>query len=292
MTYSQPSAPVLSFDTLHNRLRLTGTLTTRTGMRIGVGRDTDVAGHDLPVIRNAAGQPFIPGSSFKGVLRSQVEALLRGLSSDSTIQREKLACMVLIPHERCIPDSRLKAWREANKSSDELSDLIIQKSCMTCQTFGSTWLASHIALSDMPVNSTYWFGQFEIRTGVALERDTATARQGMLYNFETVPPGTPFHFTLEADNLTDWQKGLLWLALQPFVRGEGRIGGATSRGLGQMELTNAQWYLWESDGTPTSVIQLLSEGLTPLDNETDKPKAWRKALRYKLEEVCNAQDAR
>lgn len=276
---------LLAFDSLHNRLRVTGQLRSHTGLRIGVGRDTDVAAHDLPVMRNAAGRPFIPGSSLKGVLRVHLEALLRGLSPDSNVQQHDLACMVLIAQERCIPDETIKEWRDS-KTPHEISDLVLKHSCLACQTFGSTWLASHIAVRDLPVQSDYWFGQFEVRTGVALDRDTATAREGMLYNFEIVPPGTQFQLVIEGDNLTDWQKGLLWLGLQPFVRGEARLGGATSRGLGQVELADLTWQLWENDGTPLNLINFLSDGLPEVVPPTE---TWKKALQQKLEELLNAQ---
>lgn len=281
----QKNDSVLTFETLQNRMKIQGKLWTRTGLRIGVGRDTDVAGHDLPVMRNAAGQPFIPGSSLKGVLRSHIEALLRGLSADNKVQQHHLACMVLIAQERCIPDETIKGWRET-KSAAQISELVLKDSCLACQTFGSTWLASHIAVRDLPVQSDYWFGQFEVRTGVALDRDTATAREGMLYNFEIVPPGTQFRLVIEGDNLTDWQKGLLWLGLQPFVRGEARLGGATSRGLGQVELADLSWLLWENDGTPLSLINFLSDGLPEIVPPTE---TWKKALQQKLQEVLNAQ---
>jgi len=289
-TNDQPA--IWGFDSLHNRWRITGDLITRTGMRIGVGRDTDVAGHDLPVMRDAIGRPFIPGSSLKGVLRSSIEALLRGLSDEPEVQRKQLACMVLQSRERCITNEQMKKWRQSDDeqrlsalSSEEISENVLNHSCMVCQTFGSTWLASHIAIRDLPVKAEYWFGQFEVRTGVSLDRDTGTAGRGLLYSFETVPAGAYFELEIEADNLTDWQKGLLWLGLQPFTRGYGRIGGATSRGLGQTQLTNLQWHGWESNGTAANVIKFLSDGLLPVEPPVE---TWRTALTEKLEEIIHA----
>ena len=109
----------LGFDALQSRLLFTGKLIARTGLRIGAGRDTDVAGHDLPVMRDANGYPFIPGASFKGVLRAQIEALLRGLSDDASTQRRKLACYVLERRQRCIPDDTIREWR-ATMDAEEI----------------------------------------------------------------------------------------------------------------------------------------------------------------------------
>ncbi len=58
------------------RIRVvTGTLTTVTGLRIGGSQETmEISGLDNPIIRNPANaEPFIPGSSLRGKLRSLAE---------------------------------------------------------------------------------------------------------------------------------------------------------------------------------------------------------------------------
>src|SRR3712207_4109207 len=70
------------FDTFKNRLEIIGTLRTITALRISAGRSTEPIGTDLPVIKDALGQPLIPGSSFKGALRSRLESFLRGIDSN------------------------------------------------------------------------------------------------------------------------------------------------------------------------------------------------------------------
>lgn len=276
----------LGFETLRSRLRFRGDLVTRAGLRIGVGRDTDVAGRDLPVIRDANGRPFIPGSSFKGVLRAAIESLLRGLSDAPEVQRQKLACYVLERDGRCIPDKIMKNWRETITKPQDLAKQVLENSCLVCRTFGSTWLASHVAVGDLTVAPALWFGQFEVRQGVSLDRDTETAREGQLYSFETVPPGTRFALEIEADNLLPWQRGLLLLGLQPFMRGEAGLGGARSRGLGLVELQEREWSGWElGESRAKSVLALLGEGLRPIATETRE--AWGHALRAKLEETAH-----
>lgn len=62
---------------LYGRVILTGTIRALSGLRIG-GSTTnlEIGGVDLPVIRNIAnGQPYIPGSSLKGKMRSLAEKL-------------------------------------------------------------------------------------------------------------------------------------------------------------------------------------------------------------------------
>lgn len=283
---SEQSSQAYSFETLRQRLRFRGQLVTRTSLRIGAGRDASISGTDLPVMRDVYDRPFIPGSSFKGVLRSSLEAVLRGLV-DGELNQRRLACVPLVDEQRCISTETKRGWEQERGAVPPLAERILQASCLICQTFGSAWLASHIAVRDLTVDPSIWFGQFEVRQGVSLDRDTETAREGLLYDFETVPPGTQFYLEIEADNLVDWQKGLLWLGLQPFIRGEQAMGGARSRGLGLVEVLEGDWAEWIGDpGRPESVIAFLSRGLQRIDRA--EIETWQASLRARLEEVAGA----
>lgn len=63
---------------LLGKFHLTSTLIVKTGLHIGGGGETlDIGGLDKPVIRDPlTKQPYIPGSSIKGKLRSILERLL------------------------------------------------------------------------------------------------------------------------------------------------------------------------------------------------------------------------
>jgi CRISPR-associated protein Csm3 len=63
---------------LLGKIRITSTLTVETGLHIGGGGETlDIGGLDKPVIRDPITQnPYIPGSSIKGKLRSILERWL------------------------------------------------------------------------------------------------------------------------------------------------------------------------------------------------------------------------
>jgi CRISPR/Cas system CSM-associated protein Csm3 (group 7 of RAMP superfamily) len=102
----------------------------------------------------------------------------------------------------------------------------------------------------------------------------------LLYSFETVPPGTRFMLEIEADNLQDWQKGLLWLAVQPLLRGEVSLGGARSRGLGQVELVGDAWSIWERDpdNRLDSLRKLLAEEQFVAELPTEMTNHWREAF--------------
>lgn len=279
---SMPQTQSNAFDRLESRIRITGTLAVTTALRIGSGGDTGVSSTRLPVMRDTFDRPFIPGASFKGTLRSLLESIVRGLGTTQQQQRQ-LACMVLTSDDRCIPDKRIEEWRKDKKnSSRKLSELVYENSCLLCQTFGSPWLASHVAISDLLVDSELWYGQFEVRQGVAIGRDTETAANSLLYDFEVVPAETRFAVEIACDNLAEWQRGLLWLGLQRFVAGEVAIGGGRSRGLGRVKLESPVWVGWELGGNPiASVLDLLSKPWQPIAAET-MPERWRTALEARL----------
>src|SRR5688572_7313823 len=157
--------PVDDFHTLKQRLRLTGTLTTRTGLRIGSGDAGELDAVDLPVLRDALGYPFIPGSSLKGSLRSTVEALLRGaaaspgtgLWSCDPFGGEKDAQRACGYHP---PEGRAK--------------VDLGNHCAVCRLFGSHLVASHVRFSDAMLSASARENPrapVEIRDGVAIDRD-------------------------------------------------------------------------------------------------------------------------
>src|SRR5438874_9033495 len=71
--------PVNRYE-LHNRYVITGKLVMLTAFHIGTGASRLTASSsDSPVVLTPEGVPFIPGSSFKGTLRSTVEKLVPSL---------------------------------------------------------------------------------------------------------------------------------------------------------------------------------------------------------------------
>src|SRR5689334_19752419 len=107
------------FEKFDNRVKLSGKLTALTALRIGAGRATGVKGTDLPVVRDAIGLPYIPGSSFKGSLRSSVESLVRSVS-----QKPNAACNPVNQDEWCL------------KSAEGFTDQEVEeKTCLVCSVF-------------------------------------------------------------------------------------------------------------------------------------------------------------
>ena len=216
----------LSFDRLINRFRVTGQLEAVSGFRVGAGKSLDAAATDQPVMRDALGQPFIPGSSVKGALRSSLEAILHGLD-----RQDLKACDIFAA--RCVGDSAEDKGRSDGGQPIPFGD-VLKRSCTACNLFGSSFIAGRVFIHDLPCCKPD--AATEVRDGVGIHRDLGTAQQGIKYDVEVVPAGTRFELEILLENVYDFQLALLLQCLDMLHRGEILIGGLTSRGLGKVRL--------------------------------------------------------
>src|SRR5947207_13795144 len=92
---------------LRNRYVFGGLLVMQTAFHIGGGRVT-TSNSDSPVVLTPDQKPFIPGSSFKGSLRSTVEKLAPGLPGFSTC--------ALIEYTR-------EEWEAEEKNGRDIEDI-------------------------------------------------------------------------------------------------------------------------------------------------------------------------
>lgn len=280
------SEPISSFAALHNRLTVSGMLEAKTAMRIGAGRDIEVMGNDLPVLRDARGRPIIPGASLKGAFRARLEALIRTVRPDQALDLNQLEARV----------QELRAWRAEDQTMQELraQRKVVEadrhytqhvRGILTLidRTFGAPWIAGRVFFRDAPVDETLWFDQFEVRNGVAIDRDTETVSDSKLYDYEVVPAGTRFLFSLTAENLRAWQLGMLLLGLAPWQRAEVQIGGFRSRGLGHVGLigpggqTAPELRFVKVCGVE-SVLALLGNADAPKPVTDEQSRRWRAAF--------------
>jgi CRISPR/Cas system CSM-associated protein Csm3 (group 7 of RAMP superfamily) len=205
------------FDTFKNRLEITGSLTTVTALRMSAGRSTEPIGSDLPVIKDALGKPLIPGSSFKGALRSRLESFLRGI--DPTLAED--------PANYTTPtrNNQVKGLKEKYKNNDlDLTQQLIDLTDHIGSLFGTPWIASKFQVRDLTVQPE-------------------TAADGKLYDYQVVPAATPFDFKAVVENAHDWELGLLMIGLHQFETEQIPLGGGRSRGLGvvKLEIDKMRW---------------------------------------------------
>jgi CRISPR/Cas system CSM-associated protein Csm3 (group 7 of RAMP superfamily) len=83
----------VDFSTFASRLHFKGQLVFTSAMRIGAEKSLAVDTPDTPVLRDATGLPYIPGSSFKGALRSYVESIARAFQARDDVADCNLACI-------------------------------------------------------------------------------------------------------------------------------------------------------------------------------------------------------
>lgn len=259
------------FHALRRRVRLSGQLVTRTGLRIGAGQHGDADAVDLPVLRDADGYPFIPGASIKGVVRSTVESLVRGLGHP---EREAAvhawwACNPTVPKGGC---------GDLGRGDREAVDLTPH--CVVCRLFGSHLLSSHVRFSDALALDRDEPPPIELRDGVGIDRDLRTVSGALKYDFQVVAPGTRFGLEVFVDNGEDWMLGLLAVAFDQLDHGFAALGGFTSRGLGRVNLGWSELLEVEPAGL------LAGKTFEPVRGAEVESRftTWRRALTQAVEE--------
>lgn len=240
------------FDTFKNRLEITGRLTTITALRISAGRSSEPIGSDLPVIKDALGHPLIPGSSFKGAMRSRLESFLRGINPN-------LAANPAIEDEWSITSQQMRQLKIDYDNDLALTEKIISETDLISLLFGSPWIASKFQVRDLTVVNDTWFGQYQERDGVAIDRDTETAADGKLYDFQVVPAATQFEFKAVVENAEPWELGLLMIGLHQFETEQIPLGGGRSRGLGVVKLDIEKMSWLDVNNDPEKLLTYLQE---------------------------------
>jgi CRISPR-associated RAMP protein (TIGR02581 family) len=253
------------FDIFKNRLELTGTLTTITALKIGAGRSIEVTDPDVPVIKDANGHPLIPGSSFKGALRSRLEGFLRGIDSRFANDPSELSSAVWMNQVKAIKQAAEAVKNDHDRDiriTNQLKGITDKASFL----FGAPWLAGKLQIRDLTVQkddsgNVNWFGQYQERDGVAIDRDTETAADKRKYDFQVVPAGTIFDFKAAAENLEEAELGLLMLGLTQFENEMISLGGGRSRGLGVVKLDLTEM-IWVNPQNRDELLQYMQDLVT------------------------------
>ncbi len=229
---------------LRNRYKFTGQVVMKTALHIGGGRNT-LSPSDSPVVLTAEGIPFIPGSSYKGALRSTVEKLTPNLPaaftscglielSDKEI-KEKLQA-----DEFVCSTSRQKYFADKIRENPDDRQKILNEAldglCSTCRLFGSPFAAALINVNDLYMPEAEKSDIIQIRDGVAIDRDSEKAKDRLKYDFEVVPSTSAFELEMMLENADEQDVQLICVGLSEYVNGYGAIGGLRSRGLGACRL--------------------------------------------------------
>ena len=249
---------------LQGRIRIKGTISCRTALHIGSGEGGE-ANSDMGILRDPQGEPFIPGSSLKGVFRSTAESMADLINLEACFLSEasgvscasadqKLSKRVLKEIGSMQRDGRTK----------DLEEYVAGNTCDVCKLMGSPLAAGKMSFRDAGI--MVWAELVEIRDGVCIDRDAGTAIKGAKYDYEVLPRGATFKFEIAVENPNGNDKALIAAVLLDWKRSF-RLGGMTSRGLGEVVLTDLT--IEEVDMTERDQLRdfLVTGAMTTMDEK-------------------------
>lgn len=198
-----------------------GTLINQTPLSIGAGKSALRGGVDNPVVRIDE-MPYIPGSSLKGVLRSEAERYVK-----SSLPSEFM-CNILDPNdERTGELARKQTLKESYEP------------CVVCRIFGGPTLASHLIIYNALPYPPF---RTETKTSVSISRVTGAQYPGRLFDIEYIVPFTKFKFKMHVDNIDLRGKSIeakiVSHLLDVLAKGQVWLGGRKSVGMGNVKLTD------------------------------------------------------
>lgn len=231
------------FRKSYNRAVLRFRLETITPLLIRAGNaGLDPTTADLACVRTRHARHgttvYVPGSSFKGVLRSAIEAAVRGRHFG---QREG-ACNPFERHQGAEQGCGYKIGPRLRQHP--LTSQVYADHCLACRTFGSTALKGRVGVRDLfpwpdgdgPLSEAHEqnrqaANRTEVRNNVAIDRIKGSVAVGP-FDQELVPAGVSFWGEISFENYQLWQLGLVASALEELNLGFVQLGSSKSRGLG------------------------------------------------------------
>jgi CRISPR/Cas system CSM-associated protein Csm3 (group 7 of RAMP superfamily) len=206
-------------------------------------------------------RPVLPGSSLRGVLRSQAERIARTLTtldaweneSDSSARSKRFggrcsACNPLTaetsdPVASC--NSLVKGYlrsisdREERRKREQAG--VADKLCLGCYLFGSTWNGSRLRIEDAPLLAGTE-PVYKVLDFVAIDRFTGGGRDSAKFD-ATVLWQPEFSIRLFLDNPESWELGWLALTLRDLHEGLATVGYGAAKGFGRCEIKDSKFTL-------------------------------------------------
>ena len=227
---------------IHNRYCFQGEIELITSLRISSGRAPDNT--DAPFMRSFDETPYIPGSSLRGAVRSEVERIIATVGDAVGLRTctlfEKGDCAEKARDFLLKLEEKERDERE-NKTKDErIAEFAEEELCDVCKLFGSTVYASRLIFEDaQPVGGEI---HNRIRDGVGIDRDTGAARDGAKFDYEVIEPsknGPFFGFKMVVENVNGQDKKIINLILGLLKHGL-YVGGKRAGGLGKIRLRETE----------------------------------------------------
>lgn len=227
---------------LHSYCELTLTASFPSGIVVNDPQCTARTGVDF-FPKHEHGEFVVPGSSFRGVLRSQAERIARTLTTNATRDVEDF----LHRCPACDPNS---GDREALRSCHHLlkqyrrdqaipatREVTPEELCLACQLFGSPYRGSRLFASDGVFNGGVPL--LKKRDFLAIDRFTGGGKEGAKYDGMVLMNPT-FTFRLYLENPAAWELGWLLLAIQDLEALHVGVGAGQNKGFGHLRLDSVQ----------------------------------------------------
>src|SRR5438552_3448355 len=192
---------------LIGKLILSGDLHCETGLHIGAGKGSlEIGGADNPVVKDAFGLPYIPGSSLRGRLRSLLEQSLGLAVPNELVYLSKRKGQEVRIHQSDRPDDEICVLFGRNPGRmEKFSGDALESSQAT---------PARLAVYDAPLVADSITPQMrenlddeltEVKSENAIDRITSQANPRTL---ERVPAGARFRFRMVLDVLCDEDREL------------------------------------------------------------------------------------
>jgi len=216
-------------STLYGKTIINADIRLVTGTRIGGSQGgLKIGGVDLNVITDPLGQPYIPGSSMKGKMRSLTERILRAPVGGQGTH----TCRDADSYRNCAV-CRIYGTLQNFEGVPTLTRLAVR----------DTFLLESSITEEMRANMDMEFSEVKFET--AIDRIKGTALHGSLRQIERVPAGAIFRPAELIFNVyEEGDKDLLqhvFVALE--LLEDDYLGGMGSRGYGKVRFENIKvWW--------------------------------------------------
>ena len=209
---------------LIKKILIEGTIEAKTGLHIGGANvGMSIGGADNTVVRNPiTNEPYIPGSSLKGKMRSLVEKL-EGKFTNVNMSKVRKAAYVDDP-EHIICKIFGTMPEKMDKNNGKPTSRLIVRDC----ELDNTDELANAKETDMPYT--------EVKTEVVIDRITSAAVPRQI---ERVPAGAKFNLRLLLNIYSgDEEEALLKKVLEALTLVQNDyLGGSGTRGSGEVKIT-------------------------------------------------------
>src|ERR1700726_2887623 len=222
---------------LVGKLILSGELHCQTGLHIGAGKGSlEIGGADNPVVKDAFGLPYIPGSSLRGKLRSMLEQSSGMAAPGELVYVSKRKGQEVRIHQSDRPDDEicLLFGRNPGRMDRVVGDALDTNFASPARL--TVYDAPLIAESITPQMRENMDDELtEVKSENAIDRITSQANPRTL---ERVPAGARFHFRVVLDVLCPEDRELLPRLVEGLrLLEDDSLGGGGSRGNGRVALS-------------------------------------------------------